>query len=115
MKSRKKLFSVIFAVIAIVLCMAAFVACEGDPDNPDTPNPPDTPGEITFTVKFETNGGTEIKDIVFTDVSTFRMPEDPTKDGFEFDGWYLDANFTNVFSKDSMTKANITFAMMPLT
>lgn len=108
MKSRKKLFSVIFAVIAIVLCMAAFVACEGDPDNPDTPNPPDTPGEITFTVKFETNGGTEIKDIVFTDVSTFRMPEDPTKDGFEFDGWYLDANFTNVFSKDSMTKANIT-------
>ncbi len=108
MKSRKKLLSVIFAVIAIVLCMAAFVACEGDPDNPDTPNPPDTPGEITFTVKFETNGGTEIKDIVFTDVSTFKMPEDPTKDGFEFEGWYLDANFTNVFSKDSMTKANIT-------
>lgn len=108
MKSRKKLLSVIFAVIAIVLCMAAFVACEGDPDNPDTPNTPDTPGEITFTVKFETNGGTEIKDIVFTDVSTFRMPEDPTKDGFEFEGWYLDANFTNVFSKDSMTKANIT-------
>lgn len=108
MKSRKKLLSVIFAVIAIVLCMAAFVACEGDPDNPDTPNPPDTPGEITFTVKFETNGGTEIKDIVFTDVSTFKMPEDPTKDGFEFEGWYLDANFTNVFSKDSITKANIT-------
>lgn len=81
MKSRKKLLSVIFAVIAIVLCMAAFVACEGDPDNPDTPNPPDTPGEITFTVKFETNGGTEIKDIVFTDVSTLRCRKIRQKTG----------------------------------
>ncbi len=104
---RKSLIAILI-VLVVMLCMSALAACVDNPDSSDTSDTTNNSGEITFIIKFETNGGTVIEDIVFTDVSTFKMPEDPKKDNFEFAGWYLDADFTNVFSKDSMTKANIT-------
>ena len=43
-----------------------------------------------YTVSFETNGGTEIEDVRVAEGKTLTLPEDPTKTGSEFAGWFVD-------------------------
>ena len=62
----------------------------------------------TFTVTFETNGGTAVAAQTVTDGSKAVKPADPTKDGFTFDGWYQDATLTVAFSFDTAITANTT-------
>ncbi|MGI6700904.1 MAG: InlB B-repeat-containing protein [Christensenellales bacterium] len=50
--------------------------------------------EITYTVKFDTKGGSEIEDIEVIYGSAITMPDNPTKQGFAFIGWYLDEECT---------------------
>lgn len=59
-----------------------------------------------FTVRFESNGGTEIEDI--TNViagTTINQPETPIKLGYGFDGWYKDASLSQPwnFEVDKVT------------
>lgn len=42
------------------------------------------------TVAFDSDGGTEIEDVKIVKGTTVKQPSDPIKEGFEFDGWYLD-------------------------
>jgi len=46
--------------------------------------------EKTYTITFDTDGGTVIEQIVVRDGETVDFPEDPTKEGFKFNGWLLD-------------------------
>ncbi len=47
-----------------------------------------------YTIKFELNGGTPaIEDIVLPVNEIPEMPENPTKEGYSFGGWYLDKDF----------------------
>ena len=39
-------------------------------------------------ISFETNGGSPIAQIEIDE--NFQMPQNPTKQGFTFDGWYID-------------------------
>lgn len=48
---------------------------------------------IMYTVKFNTDGGTSINSIRVKGNTQLALPSNPTKPGFEFDGWYLDNNF----------------------
>ncbi len=45
-----------------------------------------------YTVSFDTDGGTALDDIEVSPMSKITAPEEPTKEGFIFDGWYLDDN-----------------------
>ncbi len=65
-----KLFA---TVMLICLSMAMLTACE------------DVNVEVTFIVDDEVYAVVNLQD-----GDTVEMPEDPTKDGFVFDGWYLD-------------------------
>ncbi|MGD9910254.1 MAG: DUF4886 domain-containing protein [Candidatus Izemoplasmatales bacterium] len=47
----------------------------------------------TFTVTFNTNGGSAINSIVVNENATCPEPAYPTKDGYTFAGWYLEATF----------------------
>ena len=61
------------------------------------------------TIKFETNGGTKIEDIVAKIYSKFEFPKDPTKDGYVFVGWYYDKEFLDMISvKDFMAYRDLT-------
>ena len=44
----------------------------------------------TFTVKFNSNGGTAVESQTVEYGKTAAKPEDPTKEGFDFAGWTLD-------------------------
>ncbi|NCA68242.1 MAG: hypothetical protein EOM87_09305 [Clostridia bacterium] len=49
------------------------------------------PEDITYTVTFNTNGGTEIASLTIQAGATISLPSSPTKTGYTFDGWYLDS------------------------
>ena len=61
--------------------------------------------KVDYTVKFETNGGTNVADVLVTNGKTVSKPADPTKSGYVFVGWYKDSEFTTpfTFSSDIVT------------
>jgi uncharacterized repeat protein (TIGR02543 family) len=50
-----------------------------------------------YTVVFNTNGGTEIQSLTLNYQDMITAPENPTKEGLDFDGWYTDENCTIPF------------------
>ena len=55
---------------------------------------------VTYTVTFETNGGSAVAAQTVNEGGKAVKPADPTKDGFDFAGWYKDADLTSVFDFD---------------
>ena len=53
------------------------------------------------TIKFETNGGTKVEDIVTKIYSTLEFPKDPTKDNYVFVAWYYDKDFKEMVYPES--------------
>ncbi len=62
-----------------------------------------------LTVKFETNGGAPIQEIVVDKDTTLEDIPTPVKEGYEFKGWYFDTNFSETFDINTLLeKAPIT-------
>ena len=85
----------------LVTLMAATVfslaACDTKTErNPavDNTNTTETPEAKTYTVRFNSNGGSTVRAAVVKENARVSKPEDPTKDGYTFDGWYKDAECT---------------------
>ena len=59
-----------------------------------------------ITISFESNGGSQQESLTYdlTD-QNLNLPE-PTKEGYVFDGWYVDDEFIEVFSFDNIEKIN---------
>lgn len=45
-----------------------------------------------YTVSFDTDGGTKLLNIVVKSGETVKLPEDPTKEGYKFNGWLLNGS-----------------------
>ena len=72
----------------------------------------ETPAE-TFTVSFNSNGGSEVADITgVVSGSKITAPTAPTLAGYTFDAWYKEAALSNawVFSTDTVTAATTLYA-----
>src|SRR5690554_4272702 len=68
-------------------------------------------GKKTFTITFDTDGGTAIEVIKVKKGQLAQAPKDPEKDGYIFDGWYLSKDFAeaNYFDFDiKVVNENIT-------
>lgn len=61
-----------------------------------------------YTVKFDTDGGSAVSSKTVTRNSKAAEPADPTKDGYTFDGWYSDKNFTAVYDFNQPVTKNLT-------
>ena len=71
----KKLLTFIFSVCLIIPCMLLFSACANNP--------------IQYKLSFVADG--EVYKVVETaGEESISMPQDPTKEGYTFDGWYWD-------------------------
>jgi uncharacterized repeat protein (TIGR02543 family) len=55
-----------------------------------------------FTIFFDTNGGTALDSVTQDFGSSLTAPEDPTRPGFRFDGWFSDAALKNPFAFETM-------------
>ncbi len=62
----------------------------------------------TYTVTFNTNGGSAVAAQTVTSGAKATKPADPAKEGFTFDGWYKDAAFTTVFDFNTAINSDVT-------
>lgn len=101
---KKKLLSFIFAVCLFVPAMFMLSACVKEEDS-ETSKPETNKYIVTYIVDGETystyeTSGNEI----------ISLPNNPTKEGFIFDGWYLDeefeTNFDNAAYENQKTTQN---------
>jgi len=63
-------------------------------------------GTKTSTIKFNTDGGSEIQNVIVEKEKTILLPVNPTKDGYVFAGWVDQKG--NAITKDTVVKENIT-------
>lgn len=87
-------FRIILSLILIAVLAMIFVACGETNDNDGTTDD----GTSGITISFDTQGGSEMSPLVIRAGETVTIPCEPTKEGFIFDGWYLDADFANSFN-----------------
>lgn len=64
--------------------------------------------EETFTINFNSNGGTEVSSITITHSDDFTYPTEPVLEGNVFVGWYVDEAYTNEFSVKDLVGNDIT-------
>ena len=60
------------------------------------------------TVSFETNGGSEVESQTVTVNSVIKEPTAPTKDGFDFAGWYTDKELNTKYDFSEKAAKNFT-------
>ncbi len=77
--NKNKLASVLLVIAVIVLVSVAVSACVVEP--PVTP--------VTFTVTFNSDGGSAVASQTVDDGKLAVKPAAPTKEGYDFLGWYL--------------------------
>jgi len=65
-------------------------------------------GTTRYTVNFESNNGSEISDKSIVRNGKVPKPKDPIRDGYVFDGWYIDKNFEVLYDFDAMVTKSIT-------
>ena len=56
---------------------------------------------ITYTVSFDSLGGSSVADVKVTNGKALAKPADPTRDGYVFLGWYSDAEYKVPFLFDA--------------
>lgn len=61
-----------------------------------------------YIVKFETNGGSSVKNQSIAKDGTVTKPSDPTKTGFTFQGWYTDKGLTKKYDFGTKVTADLT-------
>lgn len=85
---------IIVLVIALIGCMAFGIAKGG------------------FHVSFDTQGGTPVETQTRMHGELIEIPEPPTREGFEFDGWYLDPGGTMPWNpeEDTVTESMTLYA-----
>lgn len=62
----------------------------------------------TFTVTFESNGGSEVDPQTIEYGNTVTQPDNPTKSGSAFSGWYSDEGLTQSYDFSSSVTSDIT-------
>lgn len=88
-KSQKRVATALVLVALLLLSVCAFSAC----------------GSKDYTITFMIEGKSEVVSVVDGKVTP---PEDPTKDGYIFRGWYTDEAFTSPFDANAEIKENMT-------
>lgn len=63
-------------------------------------------GEKTVTVKFNTDGGNKINDLVLAKDSVIILPVEPVKKGYKFEGW-VQSNGTQVTSETTIDRDTV--------
>lgn len=92
---RKTASIVLSLVLALTLCFGVIglAACS------------DTSNENYYTVTFVTNGGNDIEAITVKEGEKAAAPETPVREGYEFDGWFKDGDFTqNYYFSENVTE-----------
>ena len=87
------------AFLIVLLVGFVLVACGGETVDP-------TPEQ--YQVTFETNGGTTLSPLEVTEGSQLTLPTSPTREGYDFVGWFTNQGLTTPFNESSEIEADMT-------
>ncbi len=62
----------------------------------------------TFYIHFDSNGGVDVDVLEIDGTSDIVLPTDPTKEGYDFEGWYVDQDLEESFDINSIITEEIT-------
>lgn len=62
----------------------------------------------TYTVRFDSNGGSAVANQQVSRNGTVDEPRDPTREGYKFTGWYVDDDCTELYDFDSKVTKSFT-------
>ena len=86
-----------------------------DTEHPDLPGSgnEDNPthvggGTSSYTVKFDTLGGSEIDSVKVNSGGKLTKPADPTREGYTFEGWFTDKECTTAYDFDTKVTKSFT-------
>ena len=94
----------ILVAIMVIICVAMLAGCDMFKGSQD----PNDDEKITFTVTFDTQGGSPIDPITIGEGEALALPQTPTKEGYIFDGWYLDSDCVEKYGDSYAISKNIT-------
>ena len=89
-------------VLLSILVLLLFASCEVESAEGNTPV------ISTYTVRFVTDSDTVIEDETIEEGKSVYSPSAPEKEGYVFDGWYVDSGFSKKFSFPSKVTEDIT-------
>ncbi len=69
----------VLTVILSVLMLFSIVACKEEPQQP---------AATTYTVTFDSDGGSSVAPITVAEGAKVKKPSDPTQEGLYFGGWW---------------------------
>lgn len=64
--------------------------------------------EISYTVGFDTQGGSKVETAAVVEGSKVTVPADPTKAGYKFAGWYADKEYTKAYDFNTPVTKDVT-------
>ena len=88
-----------------ITLVAGWTAVEPEPE-PE--NPEQKPDEVTYTVTFNTAGGSKVATQTVKEGATATKPKNPTRSGYTFKGWYTTASGSKTFSFSTKITKNTT-------
>ena len=109
----KKLLSIIISTILICCCVLGFIGCDKEKNKGNGGDNGGTALPVVYTVKFDLNGGSgSIDDQVIEEGGNAIKPDKPTRDGYDFDGWYTEPDGGKIwnFYLDAVTKDTTLYA-----
>lgn len=101
----KKVFTLIISVILICCCALGFVGCNKGKNG--------VPSPVKYTVKFDLNGGSgPIDEQKVEEGGKVKKPAQPTRSGYDFDGWYTQADGGRIwnFYLDTVNQPTVIYA-----
>ena len=87
-----------FGTATRAMAAKVFVVLSGSP----------SPAKASYTVTFNSNGGSAVKAQTVKSGAKASKPADPAKAGYAFKGWYSDKSLTKAFNFNSTVKSNLT-------
>ena len=87
-----------FGTATRAMAAKVFVVLSGSP----------SPAKASYTVTFNSNGGSAVKAQTVKSGAKASKPADPAKAGYAFKGWYSDKSLTKAYDFNSTVRSNLT-------
>ena len=99
MKTQKqRIFSILAILIMAVILTCIFASC----------NKVDAQESNEISISFNSMGGSSVQAITIEKGKTISLPTAPTKEGYVFDGWYYDENYSTAYKVSDTFTSNTT-------
>lgn len=105
----KKKLLLISVLVASLSCSAFTAACSGG-EQPAGEPPAQSVTDNEYTLSFDSLGGSPVEAQTYKTYQYLYAPADPVREGYRFEGWYWDSEYTRefIFEGNTMLPSDVT-------